>query len=230
MSQAHPPRYTSIYSQVQVPVSSPDCLIFPYDSKTKMFQIYSYTIHQTHGRLTHQELDTFLEQVNVSIKKWHEENKLFYDPPCAFWLILAICIIFFPLVFVFACYMNSPQKNVLRDLDKSINIANYVILMNHPPFMERGLRWVAPNCFPHWIEFETNVQEPRRRRQNGRIDQGVLVNVPPPEIHTVQLTQQDYQPVEMPNQQNFYSPMNQHPPMTENQFNFNICNENIYNK
>jgi len=228
----HHPAYDLPYNpalQRRIPSSTSHCIVFPYDPKTASFQIYSYTPQHTQDRLTYEEVESFLEQVNTSLKKWHEENRLVYDPPCIFYFALVMCAFLLPLLFVFLCWFTSVQKVALKDLDESIAIAKDVIDMNNPHFESRGLRWVAPYNFPHWIELETNYRDPDLQVPNARnrmAIQGIPVRPQPkrPEIQTVQLAQQDYQAIDMPNKQGFYSPMNQ------NQFNGDVYNANLYDK
>jgi len=214
-----------------VPSSTPGHIIFPYDIKTRSFQIYSYTPHQTQHRLSYEEVESFLEQVNTSIKKWHAENSFFYDPSFIFYLILIICAVLLPLLFILIIVLVFAEKRVLKELNESIAIAKEVIRANNPHFESRGLRWIAPYRFPLYIELETNFRGSQPRQQNARDPiaiQGIPVRPQPkrPEIQTVELAQQDYQAIDMPNQQDFYSPMNQN----QNQFRGNMYNANLYNK
>ena len=221
--------YNPAVFTARTPSSSPDCLVFPYDPKLKRFQTYSYNPHQTQNRLSHEEIENFLEQVNESsLRKWHKDNKLFYDPPCIFYFLLVLSTFILPLILIIVCYLSAAQKNVLKDLDEAIQTAKEFIRMNNSHFTNRGLRWVAPYNFPQWIELETNLRDSHAGVQNRRIDQGIPVRPQPkrPQIHTVELAQQDYQAINMPNQQGFYSPLNQQ----QNQFNGDMYNVNLYNK
>lgn len=221
--QAYGPPYSPAL-QRPIPPSTPNCVVFPYDPKAKRFVIRGYTPHQTQDRLSSEEVEKFLEQVNISLKKWHEENTFHYDPPCIFFLIMGISLFLLPLFFILmCCWLMPAQQKSQKDLEESIAIAKDVIQANNPHFEDRGLRWAAPYNFPHWIELETNFRFSLIQDRIAIQAIPVRPQAKNPEIQMVELAQQDYQAIGIPpNQENFYS--------SHNQFNNNMYNANIYNK
>ena len=194
--------------QTLTPLSTRHHIIFPYDRETKKFVTSNYIPIQTDNRVHHIEIEQFLEQVNIPIKKWHENYSLFYDPPLAFCCLFILCLFLLPLLFFLVCWLSSKQANAIKDLGGAIGIARTFVQIHNPKWAQRGFMWSIPVHPPQWIELWADYGQPAPR---ARIVQGIPVVPQPrrkPEIHTICLPQQNYQNVEMPHQKGYsYSPM-----------------------
>ena len=194
------------------PLSTPECLVFAYNIKAGKFNTDFYTPSLTRGRIGDHELHLFFEQISAPLRIWHNKYKYLFHPPCILALIAFVSVLLAIPGLFFVCWLTWKQNQSEKEHKKAAEEAKALIRELNPSFTERGLIWICPDQSPLWIELITNYQESQPRRENRRVHQGVPVSPQPrvtPVIHTISLPQQNYQNMQTPNQQGYYSPMQQ---------------------
>jgi len=199
----HPHRITA------TPFSSSTIIIFPYDPETRQFSTDGYRPIQTHNRLSLQEARHFLHQVNIPIKKWHEDYDHLSRESFGFCCVFILCFFFLPLIFCLLCWLSMMQAKAREDMREAMEKSITFVRENNSHFASRGLMWNVPAYFPQWIELWINV--PGRQGQAVHIPIEPIQGIPimpqrKPEIHTISMPQQEYENIGVPvNQEEYYS-------------------------
>lgn len=144
------------FNRIQIPSSTPESLVFPYDAIAKKFNTTNYFPIQTQGRVTAEEIETFLAEVNEPVQAYYKK----YDPqtlPIKWFCMALICMILFPLFPFFMCYMCYKTNEMGKDIKKGCEKAASIVKAKNGSFTERGLTWNIPVYFPHWIELWTTT-------------------------------------------------------------------------
>lgn len=145
---------SSGYHRIQIPSSTPESLVFPYDITAKKFNTTNYFSVQTQERATVDEIEDFLSKVSEPILDYYKK----YDPqtlPAKFLCLGLICMILIPLFPFFMCYMCHKSNEMVREMKKVSEKAAIIVRSNSASFTEKGLIWNIPTYFPHWIELWT---------------------------------------------------------------------------
>jgi len=213
--------YIQNYYEEPIPKSNPDRIIFPYDKKAKKFIMADNLPFRTQDRVHIREIETFLEQINIPLKKWHEDYSMFWEVSPRYCCLLIICFILLPLMLFIVCYQSVKQNKALKELREITLKSKAFVEENNQRFIERGLLWTFPVYFPRWIELWPHHQDPIQHAI-VRVGDGKPVELQQssrkPEIHTIEVAQNDQE-------QGYYSSVQQN----QNQYNANMYNQNVYN-
>jgi len=175
----------------QIPRSTSTKIVFPYDKQAKKFDTRGYLPAHTQDRLTFQDVEQFLEQVNVPIRKWHKDFGHLYEESFSFCFVFVICFLFFPLLFFLIGYLLWAQAKSKKELREAKEKAKIFVIENNPRFLEKGLVWTIPVHFPQWIELLTNAE--------GAVPGISIMAHSKPEIHTISIAQKEYKKKEASN-------------------------------
>jgi len=150
----HRHRHRHVHYQIPIPSSTPQSLVFPYDPINRKFHTLNYQAAQTQGRVTPEEIEEFLKEVNVPIKAFYEEH----PPKTGKWIcLMIICTIICPLFPFLLCYLISKSNKMMEEMKKATDRAAVIVKSRGTTFTERGLLWNMPAHFPRWIELWTSV-------------------------------------------------------------------------
>ena len=211
-------QYIRNYYDEPIPPSNPDRIIFPYDKKAKRFIMADNLPFRTQDRAHIGEIQTFLDQINIPLKKWHEDYSMFWEVSPRYCCLLIICFFLVPLLLFIVCYQSSKRSKALKELKEITLKSKNFVEENNSRFIERGLLWTFPVHFPRWIELWMQQVDPR---------DGMPVDImqvqKTPEIQTIEVRQRDYEN-DQEQQQGFYSSVQQ----DQNQFSSNMYNQNVY--
>ncbi len=145
--------------QIVIPSSTPQSLVFPYDPMNKKFITTNYQPVLTQGRVTNEEIDEFLKEVNVPIKAYYDEHNP-NASPCGLICLIILCTIICPLFPFLMCYLISRTNKMMVEMKKASDKAAIIVKSRGSTFTERGLLWNMPAHFPRWIELWTSVGQP----------------------------------------------------------------------
>ncbi len=202
----------------RIPKSNAERIIFPYDKKAKEFKMAGEFEFRIQDRAHIREIQTFLDQINIPLKKWHEDNAFLWKESPLYCCFLIICFILLPLLIMVICYHSARQNKALKELKDIMQKSKIFVEENNSRFLERGLLWTFPVHFPRWIELWMQQVDPR---------DGMPVDImqvqKTPEIQTIEVRQRDYEN-DQEQQQGFYSSVQQ----DQNQFSSNMYNQNVY--
>jgi len=140
---------------IVIPSSTPQSLVFPYDERNRRFDLSSYQAAQTQGRVTAEEIEEFLKEVNVPVRAFYEEQM----SACKLVCIIIFCMICFPLYPFMLCWICYRNKKNMEEMKKATERASVIIKSRGTMFTERGLAWNIPAYFPKWIELWTQIGE-----------------------------------------------------------------------
>jgi len=163
------------YLQTPIPSSTPQVLVFPFDyQNTKRFNTSSYMPQLTQGRATIQEIEAFLDEIQVPVDEYVKKFSHLWNPPC--WLIIfqVFCYLIFPLAIIMMCYqLNKISESKLK-VAETRQKAEAIAKQKGVHFMQKDLMWVIPSEFPRWIEFWTTLST---RNNNMNMNMGMNMNM-----------------------------------------------------
>jgi len=153
-----------------IPQTTNFIVIFPRNEQNNTFDSRSYSPDQTDGKVTNEEINPILKEIETAHAPFAAKTKTFdtwYKAaliliaciyvPLIIWLrsvsylyvVLAIISYLFLLVNSLAWY----GKAVFRYNKESRDICQTIIDRHNQSFVEKGLRWVLnPIDYPRWIE------------------------------------------------------------------------------
>ncbi len=179
------------------PSSSPDCIIFPWDQKSRKFITSSYTSFQTQNRVSEYEIEQTLTEVAAPVKEWYEKHKVVFEGTPGLFVVYIICIILFPLFFVFACWLTFAQGKARYEMFDVADRSRKILMEKNPIFRNAGVMWIAPEHYPQWIELH-RLPGFEQSQYNGFAQPGIGMTMLP------QSPYGSYGKI-VPNQQAYYS-------------------------
>ena len=139
----------SYYLPPSLPLEVKEAILFPYNFKTKKFNIEHYDPSMTNHRISKQEVADFLAPIEEHMLEWGEKQN-YFSCCFVFWLILASIIA--PLlicVLTYSCKKNSEIKAIFMKAQR--NVQKYFNDQNEL-YKQRNLTWCASEAFPIYIE------------------------------------------------------------------------------
>lgn len=201
---------------IPTPSSSPECLVFPYDKPTRKFNTNNYFPYQTQDRINMQELEEFLDKVNVPIKEWYDKYAYLFEGSFRFYVVFVICLILIPLALIWVIWLNIAQYLAIKKQEEYAERGRAIVKNLQRRFPIRGLKWNIPERFPQWIELlvqDYGYYMPDVNTVPQELQQP-YAGFPQSEIQMTSMqnmNQQDSQNMGPPNQQGYY-------PLQENQY------------
>jgi len=163
---------------ILTPSSSPDCIVFPFDQRTRKFQTNSYTSFQTQNRISEYEIEQILTEVAAPVKEWYEKHKTIFEGSPGFWCIYIICMLLLPLMFVFICWLHAAQGKARYEMKSVAERARAIMIEKNPVFRNAGLMWNAPKHFPQWIELR-RLSGFNQQQYDGFVQPGIGMTMMP---------------------------------------------------
>ena len=140
---------------VPIPVTTPACIIFPYDKENKKFITSDYSSAQTKERASAEEIERFLNEVNEPLSAWSEQYGLVYEGKGIYFCLFITFLILLPIFICYVCWLSSKQSEAKKALTEVKQKIRTIIQERGSYFAEKGLEWKIPIQFPHWLELWT---------------------------------------------------------------------------
>lgn len=140
-----------------LPPTTSDVIIFPYNRLTNSFVTAFYSSGMTQNRLKITEVHQFLEEVKVPANEYYQKFGFLTDGSKKLSCIFILCIIFFPLLFVYLHWISKMKNKDDQARAEVIKKANSIAKQKAKSLIRKGIKWVIPPEYPRWIELWTNV-------------------------------------------------------------------------
>jgi len=150
------------------PVSTPNCIIFPYNKKTKKFETKDLSSLQPPNRPSIEEVEKFLEIITEPLTLWENQyGDLMRVKGKYFWYLI-LFILLLPLLPGYLFWLVFSQSDARSNLKPVVEQTRTLISKNST-FGERGFSWAVPERYPQWIEL---------RKMNGVFEKQFIKETP----------------------------------------------------
>jgi len=140
-----------------MPPTTSDVIIFPYNRQTNNFVTTFYYPQMTQNRIRTPDIILFLDELSDLASKYYKEFGFLTDGSMKLTCIFILCVIFFPMLFVYYYWMSKIKKRDDKARIEFIKKANVIARSKRKAFAQRGAKWVVPPDFPRWIELHTGA-------------------------------------------------------------------------
>jgi len=175
--------------KANIPTSTSGAIVFPYDPVKRQFVLDNYNIDQTQGRAGREEIERFLNEVNIPMAKWFEEWSAKYEAAGWYSYFLYLSILIPPLFLCYALWLANAQNTAEDNLNYVQGQVRTLIYERNPEWAEKGLQWWMPGFWPQWLELRTGQGNPN-------------VQISGKGIQTMSIPQKNYVRRQQPNHYN----------------------------